>query len=127
MEPTLKAGAQARLVGYLGCLGQVLGSDSRRGSLAMYAKGLIGTLERKSVEPIAASACPDPALVDAVHQRLLHFIANANWSDSAVRREATSYALSAVVERTPIGSISTPPRRASQPKGAVRSQRPFSN
>lgn len=104
METTLDAGAQLRLEQYFDRLGLVLGSDSRRASFAMYATGLLGDCERKSVEPIAARVCPDPALVDAVHQRLLHFIANANWSDAEVRREAARYALSAIVEREPIGS-----------------------
>lgn len=104
METTLEAGAQRRLEEYFNRLGMVLGSDSRRGSFAMYATGLLGDCERKSVEPIAARASPDPSAVDAVHQRLLHFIANANWSDAEVRREAARYALSALVEREPIGS-----------------------
>jgi len=104
METTLEAGAQGRLEEYFDRLGHVLGNDSRRGSFAMYATGLLGDCERKSVEPIAAHVCPDPDRVDAVHQRLLHFVANADWSDAAVRREAASYALSAVVEREPIGS-----------------------
>src|SRR5713226_8340000 len=104
METTLEAGAQGRLEEYFNRLGLVLGSDSRRGSFAMYAMGLLGDCERKSVEPIAARVCPDLASVDAVHQRLLHFIANANWSDPEIRREAARYALSALVEREPIGS-----------------------
>jgi hypothetical protein len=48
--------------------------------------GVLGDGERKSVEPIAARACGDPAKVDAAHQSLLHFVANARWSDAAVRR-----------------------------------------
>ena len=104
MKTTLEVGAQRRLEAYFNRLGHVLGSDSRRGSFAMYATGLLGDCERKSVEPIAARVCPDPALVDAVHQRLLHFIANAKWSDADVRREAVRYALSAIIEREPIGS-----------------------
>src|SRR5712692_10629468 len=99
MENKLEAGAQRRLEEFFYRIGYVLGSDSRRGSFAMYATGLLGDGERKSVEPIAARACPDLGTVDAVHQRLLHFIANANWSDADVRREAARYALSAIAER----------------------------
>lgn len=104
METTLEAGAERRLGEYFDRLGQVLGSDSRRASFAMYAMGLLGDGERKSVEPIAARCCPDPFAVEAMHQRLLHFIANANWSDAAVRREAARYALSALTAREPVGS-----------------------
>src|SRR6185437_2099635 len=38
--------------------------------------------ERKSVEPIAAVTAP--ARVSAKHQSLLHFVANAPWSDARV-------------------------------------------
>jgi hypothetical protein len=38
--------------------------------------------ERKSVEPIAAVTAP--ARVSAKHQSLLHFVANAPWSDERV-------------------------------------------
>ena len=104
METTLEAGAQGRLEEYFVKLGEVLGSETRRASFAMYATGLLGDAERKSVEPIAALACPDPDAVDAMHQRLLHFVSNSPWSDAEVRQEAARYALSALVERGPIGS-----------------------
>src|SRR5438552_7324908 len=104
MEATLEAGAQGRLEEYFVKLGEVLGSETRRASFAMYATGLLGDAERKSVEPIAALACPDPDAVDAMHQRLLHFVSNSPWSDAEVRQEAARYALSALVERGPIGS-----------------------
>jgi SRSO17 transposase len=39
-------------------------------------------VERKSVEPLAAVTAP--ARVSAQHQALLHFVANAPWSDAAV-------------------------------------------
>lgn len=92
---------QARLEQYFDSIGSVLGNRSRRGSFAMYAMGLLGDGERKSVEPIAARACPDPARVDAVHQRLLHFT-NAAWSDQDVRLVAARYALDALTEREPV-------------------------
>jgi len=104
METTLEAGAQRRLAEYFGELGNVLGSESRRASFAIYAMGLLGDGERKSVEPIAARACPDPLKVDAMHQQLLHFVSNANWSDADVRLAATRAGLSALTLREPIGS-----------------------
>jgi len=55
--------------------------------------GLLGESSRKSMEPIAAQLCPDPAKVDAMHQRLQHFLVDAPWDDHLVRREAVAYAL----------------------------------
>jgi SRSO17 transposase len=57
MECFLEAAAGQRLESYLRTIGEVLGNDSRRGSFALYAMGLLGDAERKSVEPIAARAC----------------------------------------------------------------------
>jgi hypothetical protein len=68
----------------------------------MYAMGLLGEGERKSMEPMAARACAAPDEVDALHQRLGHFLTDSEWSDRGVRREAASYALSALTSREPI-------------------------
>jgi hypothetical protein len=40
----------------------------------MYALGLLGDAERKSVEPIAARAYGEPELCRAYTERLLHFV-----------------------------------------------------
>jgi SRSO17 transposase len=87
-----------RLTSYFGEIGEQLGNDSRRQSFATYAMGVLGEGERKSVEPIAARACADPAKADAAHQSLLHFVANARWSDEAVRRVAATHAVAAITE-----------------------------
>jgi SRSO17 transposase len=102
MEPFMNAAAQKRLESYFQRIGEVLGNESRRGSFAVYAMGLLGEAERKSVEPIAARACPDPQKIDAMHQRLLHFAVDSKWSDREVRRDAAQYALEAMVEREPV-------------------------
>jgi SRSO17 transposase len=65
--------AAKRLESYFGEIGEELGNDSRRQSFAIYAMGILEDGERKSVEPIAARACADPAKADAAHQSLLHF------------------------------------------------------
>jgi SRSO17 transposase len=91
-----------RLEQYFRMLGDVLGNESRRGSFAIYAMGLLGDAERKSIEPIAARACPNPRETDAMHQRLLHFAVDSQWSDREVRREASQYALSAMTQREPV-------------------------
>ncbi|HEX8823863.1 MAG TPA: transposase [Archangium sp.] len=87
MGTFMNATGVQRLEEYFRRIGDVLGEESRRGSFAIYAMGLLGDGERKSVEPIAARACPDPSKVDAMHQRLLHFAVDSRWSDREVRRE----------------------------------------
>jgi len=91
---------ELRLSEYFDRIGVVLGDRRRRESFAVYAMGLFGDGERKSIEPIAARACPEGA--DAAHQRLLHFATDSPWSDREVRREAAGYALEAMMEREPI-------------------------
>lgn len=88
-----------RVDGYFQCLGQVLGNDDQRASFATYAMGILSDAERKSAEPLAARACADPSRAEAEHQRLLHFLANAKWSDEHIREKASSFALSAMTER----------------------------
>jgi len=102
MEYELEGDGQQRLEKYFERIGKVLGDDKRRASFATYAIGLLSDGERKSMEPIAARSCADPARIDAEHQRLAHFVSNSNWSDMRVRREATAYALEVLKEREPI-------------------------
>lgn len=102
MRTFMDAGGVQRLEQYFRTIGDILGNESRRGSFAIYAMGLLGEGERKSIEPIAARACPTPSQTDAMHQRLLHFATNSRWSDREVRREAARYALSAMTQREPV-------------------------
>lgn len=102
MGTFMDAGGVQRLEEYFRRIGDILGEESRRSSFAVYAMGLLGDGERKSVEPIAARACPDPCKTDAMHQRLLHFAVDSRWSDREVRREAARYALSAMTRREPV-------------------------
>lgn len=94
--------AMRRLNQYFADIGDKLGNDSRRQSFAVYAMGILGDGERKSVEPIAARACTDPQTADAAHQSLLHFVSNARWSDKEVRRVAASHAIEAITAHGPI-------------------------
>jgi SRSO17 transposase len=91
-----------RLDGYFAEVGSALQNKKRREAFAIYALGLLSSLERKSAEPIAAAACGDPASCDAYHQKLLHFSANARWDDRAVRRVAARHAIAAMSAREPI-------------------------
>src|SRR5215831_11516260 len=100
----MNAATERRLSEYFDRIGAVLGRKGRRQSFALYAAGILGDGERKSIEPIAARACADPTRADAEHQRLLHFALDAPWSDTEIRREAAQYALEAMTATEPIDS-----------------------
>jgi len=102
MPNLMNAAAERRLSAYVDRIGAVLGRKGRRESFALYAAGILGDGERKSIEPIAARACGDPTRTDAMHQRLLHFALDAPWSDADVRREAAHYALDAMTAHDPV-------------------------
>lgn len=104
MANLMNAAAERRMSGYFDRIGRVLGRKGRRESFALYAEGILGDGERKSIEPIAARACADPARANAEHQRLLHFALDAPWSDHAVRLEAAHYALDAMTAKEPVES-----------------------
>lgn len=101
-SPDLTPDAKGRLHEYLDQIGQILNNKCRRASFAMYAFGLFGDGERKSAEPIAARACPDPDEVEAVHYRLLHFLRGSQWEDAPVRGFAAHYAVEAMQAHAPI-------------------------
>ena len=92
---TSEIAVAARLEEFFGKVGTHLKDRRKRESFAMYALGILGDGERKSVEPIAARACPDPAQVNNVHSKLLYFLGSSSWDDRAVRLEAARYALEA--------------------------------
>src|ERR1043165_1994338 len=73
---------QERFVAYVEALAAVLGHGDRAGPLHDYCPGLLLPVERKGGEPIAAVTAP--ARVSAKHQSLLHFVANAPWSNERV-------------------------------------------
>ena len=102
MAYVLDAAGRARLDLYFDGIGTMLRRRDRRESFALYAMGLFGDSERKSVEPIAARACADPALCNAYHDRLLHFLAVAPWSDAQVRAYAAGYGVSAMTACEPV-------------------------
>src|SRR3954453_22409285 len=73
---------QERFTAYVEALAGVIGHADRAEPLRDYCRGLLLPGERKSGEPIAAVTAP--ARVSAKHQSLLHFVANAPWSDEQV-------------------------------------------
>jgi SRSO17 transposase len=101
-DTLMDADGQRRLGEYFDGIGDILSNKRRRASFAMYAMGLLADGERKSAEPIAARACGDPAKVDAVHTRLLHFVKDSVWSDQDVRLCAARYSIESICRREPI-------------------------
>src|SRR4051794_18840678 len=73
---------QERFAAYVEALAEVIGHADRVAPLRDYCLGLLLPGERENVEPIAAVTAP--ARVSAKHQSLLHFVANAPWSDERV-------------------------------------------
>lgn len=102
MQNLIDDRAKVRLESYFNEIGEKLGNDSRRESFAIYAMGILGDGDRKSVEPIAARACADPLAADAAHQSLLHFVSNSRWNDHAVRQVAAAHAIDAITGHSPI-------------------------
>jgi SRSO17 transposase len=71
-----------RFEGYVEALSAGLGHADRDEPFRRYTTGLLLPLERKSVEPMAARV--DPLRASAAHQSLHHFVATAEWSDTAL-------------------------------------------
>jgi SRSO17 transposase len=74
--------SQSRFARYVAGLTSVIGHADRAAPLRDYCVGLLAAESRKSVQPLAAVTAP--AKVSAQHQKLLHFVANAPWSDQCV-------------------------------------------
>ena len=88
-----------RVTSYFGRLGALLPRPELRKSFALYGFGLLGSSERKSVEPIAASGCTDAAEATRAHGRLLHFVAYGRWCDKTLRMEAARVGIAAMESR----------------------------
>lgn len=98
MAQEFDAAGKARLDQYIAQLGTHLKDRRKRESFAIYTFGILGESDRKSVEPIAALACGDPEGTKRMHDKLLHFVGVADWSDRALRLEAARYVCSALAE-----------------------------
>lgn len=96
MNERLDGPAAERLEGYLERIEACLRDKRKRASFALYALGLLTEAERKSVEPMAARACGDPKRTRAMHDKLLHFVGQADWDDHAVRRLAAKECIAAL-------------------------------
>src|SRR6202790_3492919 len=92
--------SEARFAEYVAGLGSVIGHAERTRPLRDYCTGLMLPGERKSVEPMAARTAP--ARTAAQHQSLLHFVANAAWSDEDVLAKVREMVLPAIEKAGPI-------------------------
>ena len=91
---------EARFASYVDGLSSVIGHPRRRRQLRDYCTGLVLPGERKSVEPMAARTAP--ARAAAQHQSLLHFVANAAWSDEDALAKVREMVLPAIEKAGPI-------------------------
>src|SRR6476469_8919846 len=82
---------------YVEALAEVIGHADRMEPLRDYCRGLLLPGDRKSAEPIAAVTAP--ARVSAKHQSLLHFVANAPWSNERVLSRIQELTLPLVEQR----------------------------
>jgi SRSO17 transposase len=85
---------------YITELVSVIGHADRVVPLHDYCTGLLLPGERKSVEPMAALTAP--ARTAPKHQSLLHFVANAPWSDEAVLTKVRQMVLPKIETLGPI-------------------------
>ena len=90
----------ARFTAYVEGLASVVGHADRSAPLRDYCTGLMLPGERKSVEPMAARTAP--ARTAAQHQSLLHFVANATWSDEDVLAKVRGMVLPAIEKSGPV-------------------------
>jgi SRSO17 transposase len=102
LPPNADSLVEQRLSAYFDQLGTVLWDSRQRHCFASYAIGLMSELERKSLEPIAASLTDDPKTAERLHHRLQNFVADAPWPDAPVRHIAARYALAAMTKRAPV-------------------------
>jgi SRSO17 transposase len=84
-------------------VGDDLGNEPQRASFARYTLGLLSDLERKSLEPIAAAACPEAAA--RAHKSLCYFVGAADWPDAAIRRTAVRFALDHLPAHDPVRGV----------------------
>jgi SRSO17 transposase len=93
-----------------GRIGKHLPRRAQKESFALYAHGILGEGERKSVEPIAARATggmdeddEEPgAACERMQARLLNFLRLSPWDDRSVRREAARYVVSNLEKQEPV-------------------------
>jgi SRSO17 transposase len=100
MDRRVSEDSGSRFAAYVAGLTSVIGHADRAMPLRDYCVGLLAAEGRKSVEPLAAVTAS--ARVSAQHQKLLHFVASAPWSDERVLAKVREMVLPAIERRGPI-------------------------
>jgi len=85
---------------YVNELSKVIGRAGREKPLRAYCAGLLATEGRRSVEPMATVTAPE--CVSAQHQKLLHFVGNAEWSDEEVLAKVRELVVPSMTRHGPI-------------------------
>ena len=100
MDRQASEASESRFATYVEGLTSVIGHADRAVPLRDYCVGLLAAEGRKSVEPMAAVTAP--AGVSAQHQKLLHFVANAPWSDDRVLAKVREIVVPEIERHGPI-------------------------
>jgi SRSO17 transposase len=100
MDRQVCEASASRFAIYVAGLTSVIGHADRAAPMRDYCVGLLTAEGRKSVEPMAAVTAP--ATVSAQHQKLLHFVANAPWSDERVLAKVRETVLPVIERHEPI-------------------------
>ena len=96
----LAADSASRFVAFVEKVSGILRHTVRARHMGEYCTGLLAAPGRKSVEPMAAVTAPSEVSIQ--HQKLLHFIANAPWSDEKVMTKVRELVLPAIERHGPI-------------------------
>ena len=89
-----------RLAAYLGELTTVVGHASRVRPVMDYCAGLLVTEGRRNAETMAVVT--KPAHVSAQHQKLMHVVANSEWSDEHMLAKVRKLVVPSMTRRGPI-------------------------
>src|SRR5712691_495696 len=100
MDRQVLEDSESRFAVYVEGLTSVIGHADRAAPLRDYCTGLLAAEGRKSVEPMAAVTAPARASVQ--HQKLLHFVANAPWSDERMLTKVREMVLPVIERHGPI-------------------------
>ncbi len=91
--------SEARFEAYVEALISVIGHADRATPMRDCCAGPLLSVERKSVEPMAAALAPERTA--AKHQSLLHFIGQAAWPDEKVLEKTRALVLPAMTRAAP--------------------------
>ena len=100
MDRRSRDDTEARFAAYVEGLVSVIGHADRAEPLRGYCMGLMLPGDRKSVEPMAAKTAPGNT--SAQHQKLLHFVGMATWSDEKVLAKVREAVLPEIEGHGPI-------------------------